>query len=74
VTDEVVAQRGSGSWLDLSNENSPHEAKLLSLNISKAKLYLKWIPVWGKEKAIEKTVDWYKEYKKRALHPPPTKI
>ena len=65
VADKVVAQWGSGSWIDLSNENSPHEAKLLSLDISKAKSYLKWIPLWDTEKAIEKTVDWYKEYRKK---------
>ena len=65
VADKVVAQWGSGSWIDLSNENSPHEAKLLSLDISKANSYLKLVPVWDTEKAIEKTVDWYKEYKKK---------
>lgn len=65
VAAKVVAQWGNGSWIDLSNENAPHEAKLLSLDISKANSYLKWFPVWDTEKAIEKTVDWYKEYKKK---------
>jgi len=65
VADKVVAQWGSGSWLDLSDKNAPHEAKLLSLDISKANSYLKWVPVWDTEKAIKKTVDWYKEYKKK---------
>jgi CDP-glucose 4,6-dehydratase len=65
VADKVVAQWGSGSWINLSTENSPHEAKLLSLDISKANSYLKWVPVWDTEKAIEKTVDWYKEYRKK---------
>jgi len=65
VADKVVARWENGSWVDLSNENEPHEAKLLSLDISKAKSYLKWSPVWNTEKAIEKTVDWYKEYKKK---------
>jgi CDP-glucose 4,6-dehydratase len=65
VADKVVTLWGNGSWIDLSNENAPHEAKLLSLDISKAKMYLKWFPIWNTEKAIEKTVDWYKEYKKK---------
>lgn len=65
VGDKVVTQWGSGSWIDLSNKNAPHEAKSLSLDISKAKSYLKWFPLWDTEKAIEKTVDWYKEYKKK---------
>ena len=64
VADKVVAHWGNGSWLDLSDKNAPHEAKLLSLDISKANSYLKWFPVWDTGKAIEKTVGWYKEYKK----------
>lgn len=65
VADKVVAHWGNGSWVDLSDENAPHKAKLLSLDISKAKSYLKWFPVWNIDKTIEKTVDWYKEYKKK---------
>jgi len=65
VADKVVAQWGNGSWIDLSNENAPHEANLLSLDISKAKSCLRWFPVWNIDKTIEKTVDWYKEYKKK---------
>ena len=65
VAEKVVARWGNGSWIDLSDKNAPHEAKLLSLDISKANSYLKWFPVWGIEKTIEKTVDWYKEYRKK---------
>lgn len=65
VADKVVTQWGSGRWIDLSDENAPHEAKLLSLDISKAKSYLKWLPVWDIDKTIEKTVGWYKEYRKK---------
>jgi CDP-glucose 4,6-dehydratase len=39
-----------------------HEAQLLSLNIDKAKLKLGWSPRWNNDKAIEKTINWYKEY------------
>jgi len=49
----------------LSNENAPHEATLLSLDTSKARSYLRWFPVWHIDQTIEKTVDWYKEYKKK---------
>jgi CDP-glucose 4,6-dehydratase len=67
VADMVVAAWGKGSWMDNLNKDGPHEATLLRLDISKAKSYLKWFPVWDTEKAIEQTVDWYKEYKKK--HP-----
>lgn len=44
-------------------ENSPlHEAKILKLDCSKAKAYLGWISVWNVERAIEKTVEWYKAF------------
>jgi len=62
IADMIVAKWGSGSWIDKSNQKEPHEAKLLSLDISKAKSYLKWTPVWNIEKTVEKTMDWYKEY------------
>jgi CDP-glucose 4,6-dehydratase len=35
---------------------------LLKLDISKAKHYLKWNPTYNAEKAIEKTINWYKNY------------
>ena len=65
VADKIVAQWESGDWINLSTENAPHEAKLLSLDISKANSYLKWFPVWNIDKTIEKTVEWYKEYKRK---------
>jgi len=36
-----------------------HEAKYLSLNVNKAKKYLKWKPKWNVRKAINYTIDWY---------------
>jgi len=62
LADHVVTHWGNGSWTDLSKGNTLHEARLLNLDISKAKAYLKWFPVWNIEKTIEKTVDWYKNY------------
>ena len=44
------------------NSNEPHEAKSLSLDISKACLNLNWSPKWNVERAIEETSDWYKSY------------
>ncbi len=44
------------------NTNSPHEAKLLKVNSSKATEILGWQPVWNSQTSIEKTVKWYKNY------------
>jgi CDP-glucose 4,6-dehydratase len=50
------------SYEIIENVNNPHEANLLSLNISKAKKELGWLPIWTNEEAIEKTILWYKNY------------
>jgi CDP-glucose 4,6-dehydratase len=44
------------------NKEAPHEAGLLMLDSTKAKMQMGWKPVWGIETTIEKTVDWYREY------------
>ncbi len=65
MADKIVSSWGSGNWTVISEENKPHEAKLLGLDISKANFSLGWYPTWGLDKAVEKTVEWYKMYKKK---------
>ena len=48
----------------VNKKDNLHEAKLLSLNIDKAKKLLGWEPVYNWETATEKTVDWYKNFYK----------
>ena len=43
-------------------ENQPHEAGLLSLDISKAAEKLNWKPKWDAKQALEYTLEWYKKY------------
>lgn len=48
---------------EVVNEESPLvEAKSLKLNISKAKVKLRFKPIWNTTKAIETTFKWYKTY------------
>ncbi|MCM1989306.1 CDP-glucose 4,6-dehydratase [Oceanirhabdus seepicola] len=63
IVNLMISKWGCGQWIDLSNKNQPHEAKLLSLDCTKAKTYLNWRPRLDMEEAIEYTVDWYKNYK-----------
>lgn len=56
----AVKNWGSGTYKIAVQKNAPHEAGLLKLNINKAKNELQWQPKWGAEKAIYKTVSWYK--------------
>jgi CDP-glucose 4,6-dehydratase len=45
-----------------TDTNNPHEAGLLKLDCSKARLKLHWRPVWDIRKTIEVTTKWYKEF------------
>lgn len=52
----------NGKLWELDDENHPHEAKFLKLDISKAYQNLKWSPKWDAEKAVTKTIEWYKAF------------
>jgi len=51
---------GSGTYEKPDSFEDPHEAGLLKLDISKARLELDWKPRINSEKAIYKTMEWYK--------------
>ncbi len=40
----------------------PHEANLLCLDSTKAKIRLGWKPIWSLENAISATADWYRKF------------
>jgi len=62
MANELVALWGEGvNWKNV-NDNSSHEAKLLSLDISKAKNLLNWKPRWTSATALNKTVEWYRSW------------
>lgn len=63
VAMEVVKEYRSGDLKDLSDPNALHEAKLLMLDISKAKFQLGWEPRMNIHQCIALTVDWYKRYR-----------
>ncbi len=63
LLDKTIAAYGQGEWKDVSEKEKLHEAKLLSLDITKAKTQLNWHPVLNLDETIEYTVDWYKRYK-----------
>lgn len=62
VASKVIENYGCGSLRDLSDTNALHEAKLLLLDISKARFGLGWQPRMNIDQTIELTVDWYKNY------------
>ena len=62
VASEVIKNYGSGELKDSSDTNAVHEAKLLMLNINKAKSRLGWYPRVNMQQCMELVVDWYKRY------------
>lgn len=58
----AIKSWGSGNFKIDPQENQPHEAGLLKLDISKAIKYLNWKPRFNANKAVEMTMDWYKEF------------
>lgn len=68
VAAKVVRNYGSGELKDISESGALHEAKLLMLDISKAKFRLGWEPRMNIEQSMELVVDWYRKYQKKNVY------
>lgn len=68
VATKVIENYGRGKLKNLSDSNALHEAKLLMLDINKAKFQLGWEPRMDIDQCIELTVDWYKKYKQNCTY------
>jgi len=53
---------GPAKWVDESDPNALHEAKLLSLDTGKAKRLLNWSSRWDFAETVGETVQWYRRY------------
>ena len=63
LTEKVIKYWGSGRINITQQLNKPYEAKLLSLDISKARYLLNWEPSLNIDEAIKLTTEWYKSKK-----------
>lgn len=68
VATKLINSYGKGELKDVSDPNAPHEAKLLMLDISKAKFQLGWKPRMDINKCIDMVADWYKRYRKEDVY------
>ena len=61
---EIITKSWSSnaSYETVKLKDQPHETSLLSLDISKAKSELSWSPVYNSKEALEKTIEWYKDF------------
>lgn len=62
VATELIKNYGKGELKDSSDPNALHEAKLLMLDITKAKTKLGWKPRMNMQQCMELVADWYKRY------------
>lgn len=62
VATELIKNYGKGELKDSSDPNAVHEAKLLMLDITKAKTKLGWKPRMDMQQCMELVADWYKRY------------
>lgn len=63
----TVAQRmadlwGDGAKIVIQNDARIFEEILLALDSSKAQAELKWQPAWPLDRALERTIGWYKDF------------
>ncbi len=68
LVNSLINNYKSGDWKDISEDDTPHEANLLSLDISKAYFQLGWKPVLNFEETISYTTEWYKDYKAKDVY------
>jgi CDP-glucose 4,6-dehydratase len=68
VASLLIQHYGKGELKDVSDPNALHEAKLLMLDISKAKLQLGWEPRMNLEQCVKMVAEWYKRYQKEDVY------
>lgn len=62
VATELIKNYGKGELKNSSDSNAVHEAKLLMLDITKAKTKLGWKPRMNMQQCMLLVADWYKRY------------
>lgn len=68
VATELIKNYGKGELKDSSDPNAVHEAKLLMLDITKAKTKLGWKPRMNMLQCMDLVADWYKRYQKEDVY------
>jgi len=68
VVERAIEVWGEGSWQ--GSGTALHEAGVLTLDIAKAAERLGWRPVWGFDRTVERTVEWYRGYAEDASNAP----
>ena len=62
LVSKIISYWGKGEYKVEPLLRNLHEAEMLKLDCSKAHSLLGWYSVYNIERALEKTVEWYKRY------------
>ena len=68
LVNKVLSHWEGGKWVEEQKSSTLHEARLLSLDIGKAQYELNWHPRWDIDQTVEKTIEWYKQYKQTNVY------
>lgn len=63
IAQRVAKLWGGGTVILPASCDQPHEAGLLRLDITKARVRLGWQPRWSIDRALEEAVAWYKAWR-----------
>ncbi len=69
LAEQLVAAWGEGTWINEAEEQGPHEAHWLQLDISKAQQILGWTPRLNLSQGVALTVSWYRDVLRDGLNP-----
>lgn len=63
IVKKLCGKWGGPSTYRVVEEKHLHETSYLKLDCVKAKKALGWYPRWDEERALDKTIEWYKAYR-----------
>ena len=63
ILERLAAALPGFGW-ECEEEQQPHEAECLKLDISKSRSRLQWHPQWGLETAVDRTIEWYMAWRR----------
>lgn len=62
IVDQIAERWGSSAEWTQDPGANPHEANLLRLDVSRARIELGWRPRWRLEMALDRIVEWHRHY------------
>ncbi|PKL19072.1 MAG: CDP-glucose 4,6-dehydratase [Spirochaetae bacterium HGW-Spirochaetae-5] len=61
IIKDMISLWGGGEY-EITSDTQPHEARLLKLDVSKARYHINWHPVYDIKETLRATVQWYRAF------------